>query len=90
MDINTFQLKMLGKSLVMVTDQDIVFRRKHGRWALWNSETEEEKVFQNAASLLDYTIGGKKIGDILDEKEDFSIPLEGGERRFWRQRHEIF
>lgn len=27
MDSNTFQLKMLGKSLVMVTDQDIVFRR---------------------------------------------------------------
>lgn len=78
MDSNTFQLKMLGKSLVMVTDQDIVFRRKHGRWAMWNSETEEEKVFQDAESLLDYTIGGKKIGDILDEKEDFSIPLEGG------------
>lgn len=57
MDSNTFQLKMLGKSLVMVTDQDIVFRRKHGRWALWNSETEEEKVFQNdAESLLVYTV----------------------------------
>ena len=44
MDINTFQLKMLGKSLVMVTDQDIVFRRKHGRWALWNSETEDFSI----------------------------------------------
>ena len=59
MDINTFRLKMLEKSLVMVTDQDIVFRRKHGRWALWNSETEEEKVFQNAESLLDYTVSGQ-------------------------------
>ena len=70
MDINTFRLKMLGKSLVMVTDQDIVFRRKHGRWALWNSETEEEKVFQDAESLLDYTVGGKKIGDCF-----FLLPL---------------
>ncbi|WP_276690148.1 hypothetical protein [Acidaminococcus massiliensis] len=56
MDINTFRLKMLEKSLVMVTDQDIVFRRKHGKWALWNSETEEEKVFQDAESLLVYTV----------------------------------
>ena len=84
MDSNTFQLKMLGKSLVMVTDQDIVSRRKHGKWALCNSETEEEKVFQDAESLLVYTVGGKKIGDILDEKEDFSIPLEGDLLCLWQ------
>lgn len=74
MDSNTFQLKMLGKSLVMVTDQDIVFRRKHGRWALWNSETDEEKVFQDAESLLDYTVGGKKIGDIPGRERRFFHP----------------
>lgn len=44
MDVNAFQLKMLGKSLVMVTDQDIVFRRKHGRWALWNSEKKDFSI----------------------------------------------
>lgn len=44
MDVNASQLKMLGKSLVMVTDQDIVFRRKHGRWALWNSEKEDFSI----------------------------------------------
>lgn len=56
MENNTFQLKMLGKSLVMLTDQPIVFRRKHGRRTLWNSDTGEGKVFQNVGELLDDTI----------------------------------
>ena len=79
MDVNKFFLRVKGKALIMLDSDNFIFRRKHGRWALWNAKTGDEYIFSSAKELLDYTTtDGRKIGDVLEDMGDFTIPLNGG------------
>lgn len=78
MDVNTFNLKAMGYTLIEITDRYLAFRRKRGKWCLWDAKLDKETILDSVDDLLHYKIGDVSISDILDEKEDFAIPLDGG------------
>lgn len=81
MDVNTFNLKMLGFQFLQISDDYYAFRRKHGRWDLWNAKNDTDTLLDSAKELLQYKIGDATVSDILDaleENDGFTIALDGG------------
>lgn len=78
MDVNTFNLRAMGYSLIEITDRYLAFRRKHGKWCLWDAQENTETILDSVDTLLHYRIDGASVSDILDTKDDFAIALDGG------------
>lgn len=78
MDANTFNLKAMGCMLIEITDRYLAFRRKRGKWCLWDAKQDTDTILDSTDDLLHYRIGDVTVSDILDEKEDFVVPLDGG------------
>lgn len=80
MDVNTFNLKMMGYQFLQISYDYYAFRRSHGRWDLWNARNDTDTLLNSTEELLQYQIGEATVSDILDELDDdgFAVPLDGG------------
>ena len=76
MDVNTFNLRAMGYSLIEITDRYLAFRRKHGKWCLWDAKLDKETILGSVDALLHYQVDGISVSDMLDAKENFAIALD--------------
>ena len=54
MDLHTFEMKMVDYHFAELPGGVYLFKRKHGIWCVWNSETDEEKEFDFLQAVLPF------------------------------------
>lgn len=54
MELRTFKMKMVDYYFAELPGGVYLFKRKHGIWCVWNSETDEEKEFDFLQAVLPF------------------------------------
>ena len=79
MDLHTFEMKMVDYHFAELPGGIYLFKRKHGRWCVWNSETDEEKEFGSLHDVLPYKpAGDKTVKELIECLDTMDSRLDGG------------
>lgn len=79
MDLRTFEIKMVDYHFAELPGGIYLFKRKHGRWCVWNSETDEEKEFDSLHVVFPYKpAGDKTVKELIESLETMDSRLDGG------------
>lgn len=79
MDLHTFELKMADYHFAELTDRIYLFKRKHGKWCVWDAETDEGKEFDSLQETLCYKpTDGKTIKALIEKLDSLDATLDGG------------
>lgn len=79
MDLHTFEMKMVDHHFAELPGGIQLFKRKHGRQCVRNSETDEEKEFDSLQAVLPYKPAGDKIvKELIECLDTMDSRLDGG------------
>lgn len=78
MDVKVFNLKMTAYHFAELPENVFLFKRKHGRWCVWNSETDEEKIFDDFKEALAYKPGAYTVRELIEQLDSMDPVLNGG------------
>lgn len=78
MDIKQFNIHMTGREFAMVTDDIFLFKKKHGKWEVYDRVTDSETVFDTLKEAFAYEVRGNSIATYVGKLDTLAINICGG------------
>lgn len=79
MNLRAFKIRLVEKEFVMLDDHTFLFRRKKGRWEVWESDTNKSKTYPSIEEASKCRLSsGSTVMDLIGKLTTLDIPLQGG------------